>query len=575
MSTMSNIKRITATVLIIGMMLSLVACGNGKGSESSKPGSEATISTGTDSTAGTTAMPDNSQPITYRLMAKVSSSQGDWSEYWLFKDKLKDEFNITIEVNQITGDGWNEKKNLAFATKDLPDFFLGNGEESLTEEEIATYGSQGLLFAVEKLVSKETTPVIYEKFETYPELKKSLYSPDGHIYCITGAAFRERELSECRAWTNTTWAEETTGIPTTINEYYEFLKAIKASDPKRIPLSGRYGDEMNNYNDGLMPILTAFGFLKKELQVNDGKVIFVPADSGYKEFITFMNKLYTEGLLDNEYFTQTEDQFKAKIAQGIVGCFTDFAQWLNMPDTAVWSNWNTIDPMTSELNPKKVWPRSDVAKAGGMTIINGTVQPERLLQLVDWSFTDEGARATVDGPKLGEWKEFPDVGYEIPPVDERFKDWKVPPDMTIYHFPEDKYANEGEWTDDVVTPGYGVFPNINDKKAIDVGNPLERELSPPDTGETNWTLTNNILTHQYPYYVIGWPTMAKTAEESDELGLIRADLIAYSRQMTAKMITGDEPIANFEAYIQGCKDRKLDRYLELYQIVYDRYSTLE
>ena len=36
-----------------------------------------------------------------------------------------------------------------------------------------------------------------------------------------------------------------------------------------------------------------------------------------------MNKLYTEGLLDAEYFTQTADQFKAKLAQGFVafqGC---------------------------------------------------------------------------------------------------------------------------------------------------------------------------------------------------------------------------------------------------------------
>lgn len=560
-------KRLAALLLAAGMTASLTACGDG-GAAVSTENTPPQSGGAQAETAGTDG------PITYKLMAKVGGTQGDWSEYWLFTHKLKDEFNITVEVNQVSADGWAEKKNLAFATKDLPDFFLGGEDASLTEGEISTYGSQGLLLPLETLISEQATPTIVARFETYPELKKSLYSPDGHIYCIAGASFRERELSKSRAWTNTTWAEEAGGLPTTLDEYYAFLKAVKAADPTRIPISGRYGDETGNYNDGLMPILTAFGFVEKELQAKDGKVIFVPTDPVYKEFLIFMNKLYTEGLLDSEYFTQTEDQFKAKVAQGVVCCFTDYAQWLNMPEETLWSHWNILDPLTSEYNTEKLWPRSDVAKSGGMIIVNGAEQPERLLKLVDWCFTDAGARAVVDGPKLGEWPEHPELGYEIPPVDERFKDWQIPPDMTIYHYPEEQYANEGEWQDDVVTPGYGYFPNVSDKKAVDVEEPLDRELMPPDTSTTNWTLTYNILTHQYPYYTIGWPTMAKTSEESDELGLIRADLITYSRQMVAKMISGDEPIENFDAYVQGCRDRKLDRYLELYQGIYDRYAKL-
>ena len=54
-----------------------------------------------------------------------------------------------------------------------------------------------------------------------------------------------------------------------------------------------------------------FGMTERTKEAVDGVVQYNPAQPVFKEFLKYMNKLYTEGLLDSAYFTQTDDQYKA------------------------------------------------------------------------------------------------------------------------------------------------------------------------------------------------------------------------------------------------------------------------
>src|SRR5690625_6667301 len=56
-------------------------------------------------------------------------------------------------------------------------------------------------------------------------------------------------------------------------------------------------------------LMGAFGYLgSNDINVIDDEVIFVPETDNYKEFLKYMNKLYSEGLLDQETFTQDAQQ---------------------------------------------------------------------------------------------------------------------------------------------------------------------------------------------------------------------------------------------------------------------------
>ena len=68
---------------------------------------------------------------------------------------------------------------------------------------------------------------------------------------------------------------------------------------------------------------TSYSELTYHLMMQDGKTLFTPAQEGYKEALRYLNRLYSEGLLDQEIFTTTPDVVTAKLmdTNDIVGTF--------------------------------------------------------------------------------------------------------------------------------------------------------------------------------------------------------------------------------------------------------------
>ncbi len=59
------------------------------------------------------------------------------------------------------------------------------------------------------------------------------------------------------------------------------------------------------------------------LAIQDGKLVYIPTEEGYKEFLRYFTDLYKEGLLDPASFTQNYDQIAAMGSSGdVLGCFS-------------------------------------------------------------------------------------------------------------------------------------------------------------------------------------------------------------------------------------------------------------
>ena len=65
-----------------------------------------------------------------------------------------------------------------------------------------------------------------------------------------------------------------------------------------------------------------FGIVDSRFNNNNGKIEYTPMTNNYKECLRFMKKLYSEGLLDNEFLTQTSQQMTAKGNEGCIGMFS-------------------------------------------------------------------------------------------------------------------------------------------------------------------------------------------------------------------------------------------------------------
>lgn len=529
---------------------------------------------------------------TFSLMATVDADDPDWNDYWFF-EYIKEELGIAFEITQVSAESYGEKQQLAFATGQLPDLLVG----AISDSDIAMYGDQGLILPLEEYFNEENTPVIQAWFEIIDGYKAALTYPDGHIYDFRGVQIIDRELPTQRYWINEAWCQKAIGkLPETLDEYYEYLKYVKENDMdgdadpnNEIPLAGRFtsfNSTKNSYYDALLPILFGFGMTERTIEAVDGKVRYNPAQPVFRDFLKYMNRLYAEGLLDSAYFTQTDDQYKAKVAAGTCGAFNDYAHWLNIADEAVWSQYSSNKPMTSEFNDVPMWGGRDLLLDRHFIITNHCQDPVSLLKLADFIMTDtydgpdkyifeerkeiigdyedivmrevSGRLSQWRGAQLGSWEKHPDWGWEWAEVeDEMGKAWAI---STVY--PREEYKNDNEFWNAVMTPNCFPIPNVI----------IERQ----STAKEN-ELTRQIATYNTPYLHVGWSSNIKlTAEEADEVSLLEVDIESYLDQMFGKFVTGEADIdAGFDGYVQALNSRGLERYLEIYQTAYDRWAQVK
>lgn len=104
-------------------------------------------------------------------------------------------------------------------------------------------------------------------------------------------------------------------VPETLDDLYNVLKAFKEQDANgngdpndEIPISGAKGLSMD--------LLNPFGITdvngKRMLVAEDGTLSYYPITEQYKEGLKWLNKLYQEGIIDAEAFTQDDTMLTAK-----------------------------------------------------------------------------------------------------------------------------------------------------------------------------------------------------------------------------------------------------------------------
>lgn len=494
------------------------------------------------------------EPEAFKLTVHSNPAQGDWNEYWLIRT-IEEKFNVDIQVEMVSNDIWRDKLPLMFASDELPDFFLN----SLDASDIATYGEEGYLIDLSQYISEEKTPNIWAAVQETPSLLAANKESDGKIYALSGADMAEANLAQVRFYINYDWAEKILGKqPETLDEFYEYLKGVKEQDMNgngdpsdEIPLGGFY--EAADMVHIFPAILNAFGYTSKTVEAIDGKVVYVPAEDNYKAFLEFMNKIYTEELLDQEYFSQTQDQVNVKETNHLYGSYAYYACWVNQPDETIWREYDIMEPLTSEYNDVKKTAAMDINKCGNFSITNKCKNPEKLVEILDWFYSFDGYMAILSGYEKGSVEGQEEYGYEYEWVEDGMLE-------VINYYDESKYENQNAWMLAEIHPDYGYFP-------------IYRNFNMAGTGDAQSYLEEGLINHAAPYYHIGWPSSIKfTAEESNELALISMDIESYTDEMVTKMIIGEVSVDEFETFREGLKQRNLDRMMEIYQAAYDRWA---
>lgn len=495
----------------------------------------------TQSEGTTQSVKEEAGPVSLKAVTLVNALSGDFNQMSILQ-RINEETGVNVQFECIPGTAWNEKKNLMLASKDLPDLFFGGG---ISDSDMNKYGAQGMLLPLDDLL--QYAPNITKMLEEYPDLKKSMASPDGKIYSLL---FYDEFLPEHipdNLFINKTWLDKLgLDVPKTTDEFYEVLKAFKEKDPNgngkndEIPFTYR----ANQVYTGDYSLSGAFGTLDnpEHIILKDGKLVFAPMEDGYKDAINWFNKLYKEGLIDPEVFTQDQSQYvgKGKNEEMIVGAFVIYADENFAGAERAYKDYVVLEPL---IGPKgdQTWNRyNNGVYLGNFAITSANKHPEETMKWVD-KFFDKDISMQVH------WGE---VGKNLSKEGDKYKILEAPDGMSVdeYRFKTVPAANApGIMTAEM----YEKLEFATDKK-----KKVERyKLYDPFA-------TKDIL-----------PLMRFTEEEQSEASIISTDIGNYVKEMKAKWITGESDVnADWEAYKEQLKKMGVDRYLEIYSQAYDRYK---
>lgn len=456
-----------------------------------------------------------------------------WEDMKFFKEMEK-KTNIAFKFNTPPNESFETQKNLLFASNELPDVFYG---AALTNSDVTKYSEQGLLVPLEDLID-EYAPNIKAMLEQYPDIKKTITALDGHIYTLPSVD-RTLPWNIHPMWYNGDFLEalDVKELPTTTDELYELLKRIKTEDPNgngkqdEIPLIAA---EMWDIRQWFMGF---FGLNELAQGVYDGKVKYGAIQPEFKEYLEYMNKLWEEGLLDHESFSQTGEQKGAKGKNNQVGLFANWSPG-SFKGTEEGTKHPMMQPVAGPNVDKPVIPISPGQSINQFAISNVNKYPEATMRWIDYSYSPEGA-AFLHGLDEGDVWEYTDE------------------DKTKRKMKEGAEEIRGK-----MTPAYG----------IPVPMWTHEEYVQSLAGEYDQFRDKETEEKILKYGQVALPQLFLTAEELDQIAGINADIVAYVEQMEAKFITGAEPISNWDKYVKTAKDIGIDKIVEVYQTAYDRYE---
>lgn len=494
-----------------------------------------------------TGMPIVNEPIELTFFTGLAATNGStpFEERLVYKEMEKLS-NIKVNFQLVPFDGLTEKRNLALANGDYPDAFF---TARVPAADLMRYGREGVFIQLDELI-EQYAPNLTALMEKYPALRKALTMPDGHIYSMP--SFYDPEflsmLIGTPLWIKKDWLDQL-GMeePQTIEEYYNFLKAVKTKDLNgngkldEIPYSGTGIGPLIDQIKGAWGVGTrGLGHKHVDVDPETNELRFFRTSDRYKEVLQFVHQLYAEGLLDPDIFTQDSKTLYAKGAQNLL------ASTINPNPVTQFNGEGYIglgalegphgDRLYTHIKVPMVW-------VGAFAITDKNEHPEATVRWMDYFYGEEGATLFFMGKEGVTYTVKEDGTYEY---------------MDHIKNNPDGLTLDQALTDYVSWMG-GSYPGYVHAKWFKGSESL------PEAVEAG----NKAAPYQVEEL---WYSFNFTEEETEFMSTVGSDIHTYINEMEAKFVNGSVPFSEWDKYVETVHSMGVDEYMKIYEAALERYN---
>lgn len=473
-----------------------------------------------------------------------------------FTKWYEDKTNVHIEWEILPAKGAEEKLNLILAGGTYPDVFMSC---PLDTTQVMTYGSQGIFLSLNDYIEEygvETKKI----FDEFPYIEELLTYPDGNIYAMPQVNQAYHVSMAQKMWIYEPWLKELElDMPTTTDEFYEVLKAFKEDDPNgngkadEIPLAASPDGWFSDI-DGFLMCAFTYNDSRNRIIIDDGELKVTFNTPEWREGLKYIKKLYDEGLIAPESFTQDADQYKQMgenpdaviIGAGPAGHTGVFTQFYGA--SGRWLEYKAVPPLEGPDGFRTCYYNPFGINATCFVVTNACEYPEVAVRWADGMYERETTLRSVFGRLGQEW------------------DWAEEGEIGINGKPA-IYKNLIEWTEDAQNVCWmqtGPSLRTDELRLGEVANPedpLEIIL---------YEETKEKYEPYKPDMEFILPPLPFTEEQADEIADLKKTINDYVDEMLARFVTGDADIdKDWDGYTEELENMNLERYLEIYQEAYD------
>ena len=474
---------------------------------------------------------------------KITEDIGNDCALW---NELAVRTGVRLDFTVVNPDTESEKFNLMVVSNDLSDIISNattlytNGGEAAVADEI--------LIDHLPYLTEELTPQICKLMEAYPDAVPEALTESGWLAGMPQLSMQTEATQTFGPLIRKDWLDELgLSVPETYDELYEVLKAFKEKKGADAALVLNYaGTGINNglvQGYGINGLVADAANSEPFYQVDD-TVMYGPIQPEFKEYLTMVNKWYSEGLIWQDFMSYADFQNPPTelILSDRVGVFYGEVTFIaTLEDASNTEGFELVaipDLVKEKGGTIPFQEERAYAASTPWSISTQCDYPELAMQFCNYMYTDEGAVLCNYGLEHESF-EYNEQGQPV------FTDLVLKnPDMSTT---------------------VALFMYCMDR------GPFYRDETREQSGytqaqrEASSIWTSNLTVGR------GMGSTMLNTEESDAVNQFYGDIKTYIEQSVLEFIIGNRDIAEFDAFVERIEEMGIDEVTACYQDAYQRY----